>query len=307
VNDASAEKKPAKERRVITAPERSNRLDQAMNVRRTGAQIHPLTDAYYFIMRASWPRTLLLIFTVFSAINLIYAAAYTLVGGIENARPGNFEDAFFFSVQTLATIGYGKMAPASRMTNFLVMLEAFSGILATTITTGLLFAKFSRPTSRVFFSNVMLVSARDGIPTLQFRMANARGNQIMQAAVQVVFSYLHVTAEGENLRRLVPLKLTRSESALFALSWTAFHHVDEASPLFGRDAAWLKKNDAGFIVSLVGLDETLGQTVHARHSWDADCVVFGGRFVDVMTTHADGTRELNLDKLHDYVLDEPVA
>jgi len=290
--------------RIITAPERPNRLDQALNVRRVGARIHPLTDAYYFIMRASWARTLLLIFGTFSLINLVYATAYTLAGGIENARDGNFEDAFFFSVQTLATIGYGRMAPASRLTNFLVMLEAFSGILATTITTGLLFAKFSRATSRVLFSNVILISTRDGVPTLQFRMANARGNQIMQAAVQVVFSYMHMTEEGESLRRLVPLKLTRSESALFALSWTAFHIVDEASPLFGKDTEWLRKNDAGFIVSLVGLDGTLGQTVHARHSWDHESVIFGGRFVDVMSTHADGMRELNLDKLNDYYVDE---
>lgn len=292
------------EPRIITAPERPNRLDQALNVRRVGARIHPLTDLYYFIMRASWPRTLLLIFAVFFLVNLLYATAYTLVGGIEHARDGNFEDAFFFSVQTLATIGYGKMAPASRLTNFLVMLEAFTGILATTITTGLLFAKFSRATSRVLFSNVILISTRDGVPTLQFRMANARGNQIMQAAVQVVFSYMHLTEEGESLRRLVPLKLTRSESALFALSWTAFHVVDEASPLFGKDTEWLRKNDAGFIVSLVGLDGTLGQTVHARHSWDHESVIFGGRFVDVMSTHADGMRELNLDKLNDYYLDE---
>ena len=304
MTDPSPPKPSGASSRIVTAPERPNRLEQALNVRRIGARIHPLTDAYYYIMRASWPRTLLLIFTLFSVINLLYATAYTLTGGIENARPGNFEDAFFFSVQTLATIGYGKMAPASRLTNLLVMLEAFSGILATTITTGLLFAKFSRATSRVLFSNVLLVSTRDGVPTLHFRMANARGNQIMQASVQVVFSYQHVTEEGENLRRIVPLKLTRSESALFALSWTAFHVVDEASPLFGKDSAWLRKNDAGFIVSLVGLDGTLGQTVHARQAWDYESVVFGGRFVDVMTTHADGTRELNLDKLNDYIVDE---
>lgn len=289
-------------RRVIRAPTRESRVERGLDVHRVGGRIHPLSDLYHWVMRASWPQTLAVILVCYLSINGLFAVLFGIVGGVSNVRPGNPEDYFFFSVETFATIGYGTMAPESTWANVLMMLEAFAGILASALTTGLVFSKFSRPTARVLFSNVVLIGNRDGKRTLSFRIANARGNQIVQASVKVVLAYLHRTAEGEAIRRLINLELTRSESALFALTWTAMHEIDEKSPLFEKDAAWMKEKEVGLIATLMGHDGTIGQTVHARHSWDWEQIVDQGRFVDVITDHPDGTRTLDLTKFHDYTV-----
>ncbi len=289
-------------RRLVHAEARESRVERGLDVNRVGGRIHPLSDLYHWVMRASWPLTLVTILVSYLSINGLFAVLFALVGGVSNIRPGHPEDYFFFSVETFATIGYGTMAPESTIANVLMMLEAFAGILASALTTGLVFAKFSRPTARVLFSNVVLIAGRDGKRTLVFRMANARGNQIVQASVKVVVAHMHRTAEGERIRRLVNLDLVRSESALFALTWTAMHEIDEKSPFFEKDAAWMKEKEVGLIATLMGHDDTIGQTVHARHSWDWEQIIEEGRFVDVLTDHPDGTRTLDLTKFHDYTL-----
>jgi inward rectifier potassium channel len=289
---------------VITAPARESRVERGLTVKRIGARVHPLSDFYHWVMRASWPVTVLLILVSYLTINALFALAFGIVGGVTNVRPGHPEDYFFFSVETFATIGYGTMAPESTIANVLMMAEAFTGILASALTTGLVFSKFSRPTARVLFSNVAVISERDGKRTLVFRMANARGNQIVQASIKLVAAFQHTTSEGEKLRRLVNLDLVRNDSALFALTWTAMHEIDERSPLHGRDAEWMKEKQLGLIVTLMGHDDTLGQTVHARHSWDWEQVIEGGRFVDVLVDHPDGSRTLDLTKFNDYSLPE---
>lgn len=291
-------------RRIVTAPTRESRVERGLDVTRVGGRIHPLSDLYHWIMRASWPQTLGVILISYLSINALFAVLFAVVGGVSNVRPDHPEDYFFFSVETFATIGYGTMSPSSTTANLLMMLEAFTGILASALTTGLVFSKFSRPTARVLFSNVVLIASRDGKRTLAFRIANARGNQIVQASVKVVLAHMHRTAEGESIRRLVNLDLVRSESALFALTWTAMHEIDEKSPLHGKDAAWMKEKEVGLIATLMGHDGTIGQTVHARHSWDWEQIVENGRFVDVLTDHPDGTRTLDLTKFHDYWVEE---
>ncbi|CAN5638449.1 ion channel [soil metagenome] len=297
-------KAPLPKRRTVTAEARPSRIDRGLDVIRVGGKVHPLTDAYYWIMRAPWLQTIALILGAYLGINLIFAIAFGLVGGVTNVRSGHPEDYFFFSVETFATIGYGTMAPESTLANVLMMMEAFTGILASALTTGLVFSKFARPTARVLFSNVMLISERDRKKYLVFRVANARGNQIVQAELKVVANFKHTTEEGESLRRLVNLDLVRADSALFALTWTAMHPIDERSPLFGKDAAWRETIQFGLIVTLMGHDGTLGQTVHARHSWDWEQIVEGGQFSDVIQDHPDGTRTLDLTRFQDYTLPE---
>jgi inward rectifier potassium channel len=221
--------------------------------------------------------------------------------GVEGVRAGNFEDCFFFSVQTLATIGYGKMVPISRAAHIVVTLEAFTGVIVTAVTTGILFAKFSRPTARVLFSRVCVIAPYEGKPTLMFRIANERSNRIVQASVKVSALRFITTSEGHTHRRLIDLKLHRSDSAMFAITWTVFHTIDEASPLFGATPESLAKETFALVVTLVGLDETLAQTVHARYSWDADQIVFNRSFVDVLVENEDGTRTMDLTKFHDTV------
>lgn len=271
-------------------------------VRRVGGRVRPLTDFYHTLMEASWPVTFGVILAAFLGINLVFALAYAALGnGVAGARPGHFEDCFFFSVETLATIGYGKMTPDSLPAHVVVTLEAFTGILVTALTTGLLFAKFSRPTARVLFSRDVLFGPHDGKPTLMFRLANERGNRIVQASVRVSLLRESTTAEGISMRRLVDLKLKRADSAMFALTWTVFHVVDESSPLFGLDAAELARSRVNLVATLVGLDDTLSQTVHARYAWSHERFKFGHRFVDVLVDEPDGSRTLDLRKFHDTV------
>jgi inward rectifier potassium channel len=286
------------EKRNESAP---TRVDLGQVVHRVGGELHALSDFYHTLMRASWATTFGVILAALVGINVLYALVYLVVGGVEGVRPGDFEDCFFFSVQTLATIGYGKMVPITRTAHIVVTLEAFTGVLVTALTTGLLFARFSRPTSRILFTRYALIAPHEGKPTLMFRLANERSNRVVQASVRLALLRFATTQEGQQMRRLIDLKLVRSDSAMFAITWTVFHVIDETSPLFGATRESLDAEKVGLVVTVIGLDETLSQTVHARHSWDAEQIVFGRRFVDVITENPDGSRTLDLGKFHDTV------
>ncbi len=269
-------------------------------VRGQGAR--PLRDLYYFLIESPWPQLIASVAVGFVAANALFALAYLAGGGdIENARPGSFADAFFFSVQTMATIGYGKMAPRTLYANVLVAVEAMTGLLGLAIVTGLIFAKFARPTARVLFSRVAVVAPRDGIPSLMFRMANERGNQIVEAQIHVVLTRLETTAEGEEVRRFHDLELVRARSALFMLTWTAVHPITERSPLYGMTGATLEATEAEVVVSLTGLDETLSQTVHARHAYAPEEILWGARFANVLTKLPDGGRQVDYSRFHDVI------
>ena len=257
------------------------------------------SDLYHFLMTTSWPGLIALIAGFFVAANLVFALGY-LAGGpcIENARPGSFEDLFFFSVQTMGTIGYGKMSPVTLWSHLLMMVEVLVGYLWLAMATGLIFAKFSRPTARVLFSRVGVIAPRDGVPTLMFRMANERGNQIVEAQVRVVLARSETTAEGETLRRFHDLTLARDRNAIFALSWTVMHPITPSSLLHGVTAETLAAWDAQFVISLVGLDETISQTVHARCSYVADDILWNHRFLDLFSRLPDGRGAMDYRNFH---------
>jgi len=203
---------------------------------------------------------------------------------IANARPGSFEDAFFFSVQTLATIGYGGMSPASRYGHITVTIEAFFGVLMTALVTGLCFAKFSRPTARVLFSKNMVTAPRNGVPHLMFRMANQRHNQVHEASVSLTLLLTETTQEGESLRRPHELKLERSRNQVFTYTWLVMHKIDETSPFYGSGSiARLEKEDGQIFVVVSGLDETVGQVITARWSYGPEDIVYNAKFADVLS------------------------
>lgn len=277
------------------------RVERGQVVHRIGADLHPLSDFYHTLMRASWPLTFGVIFTALIGVNVVYALVYLAVGGVEGVARGSFEDCFFFSVQTLATIGYGKMVPVTRAAHLIVTLEAFTGMLFTALTTGLVFSRFSRPTARIVFSRNVLIAPHEGKPTLMFRLVNERSNRVVQASVRVSLLRFETTREGVSMRRLIDLKLQRSDSAMFAITWTVFHTLDESSPLFGATRKSIDDERIALVVTLTGVDETLSQTVHARHSWDSEQILFDRRFVDVLSENADGSRTLDLTKFHESV------
>ena len=253
-------------------------------------------DVYHHLLISSWPALLLQIAGAFALANAFFALGYLLNGGIENARPGSFSDVFFFSVETMATIGYGQMAPVSLVSHILMSIEALTGLIGLALVTGLIFAKFSRPTARVRFSRVAVISKRDGLPSLMFRMANVRSNQIVEAQIHVVLARQEFTMEGEEVRRFHDLALSRHRNAIFAYSWTAIHPIGLDSPLFGASPESLAASRAGLIVSLTGIDETFSQTIYARHSYSAENILWGARLADIATHTSAGDFALDMSK-----------
>ena len=257
-------------------------------------------DFYHNVLIASWPVFFAELAGAFIVVNLVFAMLYVIDrNGIVNARPGSFQDAFFFSVQTLGTLGYGAMAPRTLYTNLLVTVESFTGILTIALFTGIIFARFSRPFARVVFSRIAVITPFDGVPTLMFRTANQRGEAIIDASVVVTLARQHTTLEGVTMRRFQELKLLRSNSSLFALSWTVMHPIDQDSPLYGLTREDMLAQDMEIVVMLNGLDEILADRIYARHAYWADEIVWNQRFVDVISVSDAGHRVVDLTQFHD--------
>jgi inward rectifier potassium channel len=279
------------------APWRAVSRDGRDRLLRINLPSDPLHDVYHLLLSTTWAQLLGLYAVAFLTVNGVFALLYW-AGGQDVEHATGFADEFFFSVQTMCTIGYGVMAPHGLYANVLATLEAFTGVVIFSIATGIAFAKFSRPTARVLFSRVAVVRPwDDGVPALQFRMGNLRGNRIIEARITLTLMR-NETRDGENLRRFHDLQLTRSTATFFALSWTATHLIDKSSPLYGRSADDLRRDQCELIVSLLGLDENFAQTVHARYSYVADEIVWNARFVDVLTSDAAGHRGVDYAHFH---------
>jgi len=257
------------------------------------------SDLYHSWLIAPWSRIFAAVAAIYVAVNAAFACAYLGVGGIENAREGSFSDAFFFSVQTLATIGYGRLSPVSLGAHLLVTLESFLGLTGLAMISGLMFAKFARPSARVLWSEVAVIALQDGVPSLMFRVANARGNQVVEAQLRVGMLRFETTAEGERVRRMHDLALVRSRSMVFALSWMAIHPIVAGSKLHGETAESLQAVNAEIFCSLTGLDETFSQTIHARHSYSVDEILWRRRFVDIMGPRPDGRMGIDYTRFHE--------
>ena len=257
-------------------------------------------DYYHLLLTLDWPQFLVLTLVSYVATNSLFALLY-LAGGdcIKNARPGSFLDAFFFSVQTMATIGYGAMYPSTDYANLLVAIEALVGLLGVAMATGLMFARFSRPTARVLFSRVAVIAPHNGMPALMLRVANERRNQILEAQVGASLLRDEVTAEGHFMRRFYDLKLLRSQTRSFALSWMVIHEIDEDSPLYGVTPESMAQTETDIVVTITGIDETASQTIHARHYYMTEEILWNMRFVDIFTKKSDGRRMLDFNRFHD--------
>jgi inward rectifier potassium channel len=268
-------------------------------IRAEGRKLAPHEDFYHWVLTLTWPRFFGMVCVAFVAANALFAGLYALRPGcIANAE--NPLELFFFSVQTLGTIGYGDMHPLTRYAHAIVSFEALAGILTTAIITGLTFARFARPTAKVLFSHACVIGPRNGKPHLMFRLANWRRNQVVEAQIRVLVLLTETTAEGETMRRPTPLKLVRDTNQMFAMSWVVMHEIDETSPFFGEDAiARLAQDDADVFVSMSGLDETIMATIHARWRYAMSDIVPNARFVDIVRTEPDGTRVIDFDKFQD--------
>jgi len=257
-------------------------------------------DPYHLLLTIPWTGFLMLICGSYIFINTLFAVAYWLGGNcIANAKPGSFGDVFFFSVQTLASIGYGAMYPTTFYANVIVTIEAMIGVMGVALMTGLAFARFSRPTARVIFSRVAVITQHEGMPTLMFRTANQRRNMILEAQMGVYLMRDDITLEGESMRKIYDLKLVRNQTPSFSLSWTVMHIIDESSPLYGMTAELLSQTHTLLMISVSGIDETVAQVLHARHSYGANQILWNYKFVDIIHNTPDGHRYFDYTHFHD--------
>jgi len=280
---------------------RDNGQQRGLSLRVRGRPFEPHKDIYHYVLSVSWLGFFGIVFLLYVAVNLVFAATYRLephcISGVHD-----FEAAFYFSVQTMATIGYGTFAPATRFGHVLVTFEAIVGVFATAMVTGLTFAKFARPRARVIFAERIVVGPRDGVPHMMFRLANARHNTVVEAQLRVTLLVNERTREGEVMRRQIDVPLVRPQTSLFFLSWTAMHQISERSPFFGPTAlADLRARNAEILLSMSGLDDTISQTIHARYRYTLDDVVLDHKFKDVISTDETGARLLDYTAFHEVV------
>jgi inward rectifier potassium channel len=262
-------------------------------------------DLYHYCMTAAWWQFFVGAALVFIVLNCGFALVYWLGDDpVANARPGHFSDLFYFSTETLGTVGYGDMHPQTNYGHLVATVEMFTGMGSVAVMAGLVFARFSRPRARILFAKNPVISDRDGQATLMVRMANARHNLINDAAVRLWVIRLETTGTGDRFRRFRELRLERSENPVFALSWTIFHVIDETSPLYGLDAAAMKEIDANLILTFSGLDESSGQHLHARTAYTYEDLHWGHRYVDILDTGDDGMPRIDYSRFHDTLAEE---
>jgi inward rectifier potassium channel len=257
-----------------------------------GAERRRWGDWYQAMLRAQWWVALTTIAAAFMLLNLVFALAYEVVGGVEGAH--SFADRFFFGVQTMATIGYGAMFPASLAAHVLTTCEAVTSILVVALATGLIFSKFSIVRARVRFAESAVIAPMNGVATLMFRIGNQRESRVIDAATRVVLSRRELTHEGVEMWRLYDLVLERDRAPALSRAWLIMHVMGPTSPLHGCTAQSLAEAEAELIISMTGIDETSGQTLHAQQTYDDQRLQWNVRYRDMLSRRPDGRYDLDL-------------
>ena len=280
--------------------------DGSFNVVRAGLGFFEEFAPYHFLLTTSWTGFLVTVCVTYLLINFIFAAAYlacgsgALAGTGAASMGGPLGQAFFFSVETFATIGYGQIAPIGTAANTVVTIEALVGLMYQALATGLLFARFTRPTTSMVFSNRAVIAPYNDGAALMFRIVNRRRNEIIELEAQVLFSAMGTDDRGAATRRYAPLALERNKVVFFPLSWTVVHPIDSASPLAGHTRDTMDKVEGEILVLLSGVDQALEQTVHARTSYRADEIAWSARFQSMfLKTDGDSRVGVDVSRVHD--------
>lgn len=264
------------------------------------SNLHPFRELYHLSLTTSWTRFFIASALVFVLLNVVFAVLYMFdTDGLANISPTNLLGAFFFSVETLATVGYGDMHPTSVYVHTVATVEMFVGTFGTAMLTGLVFARFSKPRSRIMFADSPVISMLDGKPTLMIRTANARQNFIVGASAKLYVMLTQTTSEGQRFRRIYDLNLVRVDQPMFFIGWTVMHTIDESSPIFGKTAADLKVSDALLVLNMQGLDESTAQLMQARQLYSHDAIKWQHNYVDITYSDADGTSHIDYSMFHE--------
>lgn len=297
----------------VVARESRQRLlnrDGSFNVRRVGLHFWESLSAYHYLLTISWPRFFSIIVGAYLVANAIFATIYRLAG--DSALTGmhghtaaeRFGEAFFFSVHTLATIGYGSMTPANLLANVIVTVETLIGLVGVAVMAGISFARFSRPVARILFSERAVIAPYRGGRAFMFRIANQRSSQLIDLQAKVMLTRRKRDGPGQD-REFLTLALERDRVAFFPLTWTIVHPIDEQSPLRGWTGKDVIDCEAEFLILLNAFEETFSQTVHSRSSYKAAEIVWGARFRSMFEPADErGVLAVNIHKLHEI---EPVA
>ena len=267
--------------------------DGSFNVERRGLRRFSTLNLYHFLLTMTWAQFLGLVLLLYFLSNIVFAILYSSLGAAslvdtsEIPTDSLFIRAFFFSVQTFATIGYGTIHPVGIVPNLLVTIESYYSLLVNALITGLVFARFSRPTAKIIFSESAVVAPYRNITGLMFRLVNNRHSQLIELKAQVLFSHF-AEKDGKPIRRFDLLDLERQRVSFFPLAWTVVHPIDENSPMFGMTEEDFQKDDAEILVLLSATDETFSQTVHTRSSYKAGEIKFGYKFANIYNAPENG-------------------
>lgn len=276
--------------------------DGTFNVHRTGLRGFA-GGAYTRLATMSWPRFLWVVTLSYLAVNSLFAGIMLMLGpGALHATDrdmglGDFGRAFFFSVQTLTTVGYGAMYPVGLAANLVAAAEAATGLMGFALATGLLFARFSRPSSKLVFSETMVVAPHAQGTSLQFRVANQRSNVLMEVEARMMLISVERSADGTLKRNFRNLAIELAQINFLALTWTVVHPIDESSPLFGKSRDDLKEQQAEVLILVKGFDDSFSQVVHTRYSYRWDEITWSSRFAPAFTTSPEGHLLLHVGKV----------
>ncbi len=277
--------------------------DGTPNVKRIGLPILNTVNNYHTLITMSWTKFWLMVVSSYVAINIVFAIIYMICGvnSLDGASVNNhFWDAFFFSAQTISTVGYGHISPKGMAANSVAAIESMFGLLLFALATGLLYGRFSRPSAKIIYSkNILIAPYLENSRGLMFRLANLRRNILIDLEIEIIFSF-NETVNGKMQRRFYPLSLERREVSILTINWTVVHPLDKDSPLADMSQEELIKNEAGFAILLRAFDDTFSQTIHSRMIYDAREIVWGAKFKPIFSRDEEGRIVLDLSKISDH-------
>ena len=280
--------------------------DGSPNVKRIGLPFFNTANNYHNLITMSWTKFWLMVIAGYAVINLLFAFIYMSFGpnGLDGTSGAtslsHFWDAFFFSAQTISTVGYGHISPKGMGTNSVAAIESMMGLLAFALATGLLYGRFSRPSAQIVYSkNILIAPYLEKSKGLMFRLANLRRNILVDLEIEIIFSYNEMV-NGKPQRRFYPLELERKNVSMLTMNWTVVHPINEDSPLSDMSQQELLDSEAAFAILLRAFDDTFSQTVHSRTSYQANEILFGAKFKPIFDRDADGKIVLDLSRINDH-------
>ena len=255
-------------------------------------------DTYHQLLTLTWPRFAGVILVLYVVVNLFFAGLYLIgEGSIAEMPSGSFLEAFFFSIETLATVGYGHMYPATLYGHFAATVEIMVGMFGMAVVTGLIFIRFARPTARIEFSKTAVVSIFDGVPTLAIRVANLRHHPMIEAEFKMTVAYGKITAEGEEVRLFFPLNLIFNQLVNFPVAITIRHPINEKSPLYGLKPQDFERTMARLFISVVCVDPVIASPVYVQHQYTPDEIEWNRQFAEMYFDREGGGYSVDYSKI----------